>query len=163
MARRDITASRKKKKHSVLTKAISQSGYDTSTLIQDIQKSASVFYGNKPIYIHNNGRNFATAATIANTKLGTELIKLRKIWESEARELIQLCEQNENIFFSRVQSATNKKYDKQRASYYNFFTDKTWGDGKSYHFSIDSSLLGISETCDIICSFINKYKSSLLK
>lgn len=56
-----------------------------------------------------------------------------------------------------------KKHDKQRASYYNFFTDKTWGDGKSYHFSIDSSLLGISETCDIICSFINKYRSTLLK
>ena len=61
--------------------------------------------------------------------------------------------------------ATNivKRHDKQRSSYYNFFTDKTWGDGKSYHFSIDSSLLGISETCDIICSFVNKYKSSLLK
>lgn len=113
MARKNITASRKNKKHSVLTKVVSQSGYDTATLIQDIQKSASVFYGNKPIYIHNNGRNFATAATIANTKLGTELIKLRKIWESEARELIQLCEQNENIFFSRVQSATNKKFDRQ--------------------------------------------------
>lgn len=56
-----------------------------------------------------------------------------------------------------------KRHDKQRAAYYNFFTDKTWGDGKSYHFSIDSSILGIPETCDIICSFINKYKSKLLK
>lgn len=60
-------------------------------------------------------------------------------------------------------TAIVKRHDKQRSSYYNFFTDKTWGDGKSYHFSIDSSLLGISETCDIICSFINKYKSTLLK
>lgn len=61
--------------------------------------------------------------------------------------------------------ATNivKRHDKQRSSYYNFFTDKTWGDSKSYHFSIDSSLLGIPETCDIICSFINKYKSTFIK
>ena len=38
-----------------------------------------------------------------------------------------------------------KRHDKQRASYYNFFTDKTWGDGKSYHFSIDSSLISLVE------------------
>ena len=63
----------------------------------------------------------------------------------------------------RDATAIVKRHDKQRASYYNFFTDKTWGDGKSYHLSIDSSLLGISETCDIICSFANKYKSCLLK
>ncbi len=59
-------------------------------------------------------------------------------------------------------AAIVKRHDKQRATYYNFFTDKTWGDGKTYHFSIDSSVLGIPETCDIICSYINKYKSTLL-
>ena len=63
----------------------------------------------------------------------------------------------------REATAIVKRHDKQRAAYYNFFTDKTWGDGKSYHLSIDSSLLGIPETCDIICSFLNKFKSKLLK
>ena len=36
------------------------------------------------------------------------------------------------------------KTDKQRASYYNYYTSKKWGDLKSYDLCIDSSILGIA-------------------
>ena len=36
------------------------------------------------------------------------------------------------------------KTDKQRASYYNYYTSKKWGDLKSYDLCIDSSILGLS-------------------
>lgn len=58
--------------------------------------------------------------------------------------------------------ALAQRRDKQRASYYNFYTDKQWGDSSSYHLSIDSSILGIQDTTELIYQFIMKYKSSLL-
>lgn len=42
------------------------------------------------------------------------------------------------------------KTDKQRASYYNYYTSKKWGDLKSYDLCIDSSILGIDGTVDLI-------------
>ena len=43
------------------------------------------------------------------------------------------------------------KTDKQRAAYYNYFTEKTWGAAESYHLCINSSILGIDETVAVIC------------
>ncbi len=59
--------------------------------------------------------------------------------ESDARDLIQ-------------------KTDKQRASYYNSYSDKKWGDAKTYNFSIDSGLLGIDGTADLIVDIVRKKK-----
>lgn len=39
-----------------------------------------------------------------------------------------------------------EKMDKKRANYYNYFSNKTWGDASSYHLCINSSVLGIDET-----------------
>lgn len=43
-----------------------------------------------------------------------------------------------------------EKMDKKRAGYYNYFSDKTWGDSNSYHLCLNSSFLGIEETVNII-------------
>ena len=42
------------------------------------------------------------------------------------------------------------KTDKSRASYYNYYTSKKWGDLKSYDLCIDSSILGIDGTVELI-------------
>ena len=47
------------------------------------------------------------------------------------------------------------KIDKQRASYYNYYTSKKWGDLKSYDLSIDSSIFGIDGTVEMIKNAIN--------
>ncbi len=43
-----------------------------------------------------------------------------------------------------------RKRDKDRAAYYNFYAAKEWGDAKSYDLCIDSSLLGIEGTVDLL-------------
>ena len=43
-----------------------------------------------------------------------------------------------------------KKVDKQRASYYKYFTEKIWGMATNYDISINTSQLGIDETVKII-------------
>ena len=45
------------------------------------------------------------------------------------------------------------KQDKQRASYYNYYTSKKWGDSKSYDLCLDSSKLGIEGCVDMILKF----------
>ena len=42
------------------------------------------------------------------------------------------------------------KTDKRRASYYNYYTSKKWGDIDSYHLSFDSGLLGVDGTVEMI-------------
>lgn len=46
--------------------------------------------------------------------------------------------------------------DKQRASYYNYYTNKKWGSINSYDVCINSSLLGIDGTVDLILDILDK-------
>lgn len=49
-----------------------------------------------------------------------------------------------------------EKTDKKRASYYNYYTGKTWGAAESYHLCLNSSQLDIDGTVDYICDFLNR-------
>lgn len=46
------------------------------------------------------------------------------------------------------------KTDKKRASYYNYYSNKKWGEAKGYHLSIDSGKLGIDGSVKIIREYI---------
>lgn len=46
--------------------------------------------------------------------------------------------------------------DEKRASYYNYYSAKTWGNAASYDLCINSSVLGLEETTDLIEDFIMK-------
>lgn len=46
------------------------------------------------------------------------------------------------------------KSDKQRASHYNYYTNKKWGDANSYDLCINTSILGIEGTVEMIKSIV---------
>jgi cytidylate kinase len=46
------------------------------------------------------------------------------------------------------------KTDKLRAAYYNFYTDKKWGDAASYDLTFDSSLMPMEALCDLVALYI---------
>lgn len=48
------------------------------------------------------------------------------------------------------------KMNKKRASYYNYYTDKKWGNIASYHLTIDSSVIGIDPTVELIAEFVRR-------
>lgn len=56
----------------------------------------------------------------------------------------------------RYSESIVKKIDKERASYYKYYTDSTWGMAKNYHLSIDTSYIGIDEAVKVIIEFIEK-------
>ncbi len=49
-----------------------------------------------------------------------------------------------------------EKMDKTRRSYYQYFTEKRWGGREGYDLMVDSSILGIEKTADLIISFTKK-------
>ena len=46
-----------------------------------------------------------------------------------------------------------QKNDKQRSSYYNYYTSKRWGDSNSYHLTLDSAKLGVDGCVDVIIKY----------
>ena len=49
-----------------------------------------------------------------------------------------------------------RKIDKQRALYYNFFSDKKWGRPESFDIMVNSSRVGMEGCVRMICSFFDK-------
>lgn len=47
-----------------------------------------------------------------------------------------------------------RKTDKKRASYYNYYSSKKWGDARSYHLTLDNSQLGIDGCVDMILKYL---------
>lgn len=49
-----------------------------------------------------------------------------------------------------------RKTNKLRAEFYNFYTDRTWGDSASYHLSIDTSKLDMDDIVDLVVAYLDK-------
>lgn len=47
-----------------------------------------------------------------------------------------------------------RKEDKKRASYYNYYTNKSWGDAKGYDLCLNSGKLGIGGTAKAIMDYV---------
>lgn len=53
------------------------------------------------------------------------------------------------------------KTDKSRASYYNYYSNKKWGDVQSYHLCLDSSVCGIDGSVELIRDFVDLKQKSV--
>ena len=65
---------------------------------------------------------------------------------------IKNVSRNLNITENKARDIINKT-DKQRASYYNYYTSKKWGDSKSYNLSLDAGKLGTDNCVEMILKF----------
>jgi cytidylate kinase len=66
----------------------------------------------------------------------------------------------ENISYEEANKRL-KDIDKKRKKYYEYFNkNRTWGSYKEYDFCIDSSILGIEKTIDLIVEIYNLYKKN---
>ncbi len=58
------------------------------------------------------------------------------------------------LSMDKARDMVNKK-DKQRSSYYNYYTSKKWGRADSYNLCLDSSLFGIEGTVKLIIQTVD--------
>lgn len=68
----------------------------------------------------------------------------------------RILERSEEKLTEEKARAKAMKVNKLRANYYNFYTDKTWGDAASYDLTFDTSKLPIDDIVDIISDYINR-------
>ena len=47
------------------------------------------------------------------------------------------------------------KANKKRANYYNFYANRKWGDSRTYDLCLDSGVLGIEGTVEVLASYLN--------
>ena len=71
----------------------------------------------------------------------------------EAR--IKRIMERQNLSASQAEDLIERK-DRGRAEYYDFFTFSKWGVASNYDLCIDSSILGISGTAELIIDFAKK-------
>ena len=67
--------------------------------------------------------------------------------------------EKENLTAAQAESRIIKT-DKKRANYYNFYTNRDWGDINNYEFSINSAVLGKEKTAEMIFEFIKNREIS---
>lgn len=71
---------------------------------------------------------------------------------SDMENRIKMVSKRCNITENKAKDMIQKK-DKQRSSYYNYYTSKSWGDSTSYHLTLDSGKLGIDGCVEMILKF----------
>ena len=109
-----------------------------SEVIRDLaSKGSAIFVGRASDYVLRDldcVDVFISAPLEARVK---RIVERQGLSESEAEDLIE-------------------RKDRGRAEYYDFFTFSKWGVASNYDLCIDSSILGISGTADLIIDFAKK-------
>lgn len=72
--------------------------------------------------------------------------------KSDMNSRIKMISKRANITEAKAKEMILKQ-DKQRASYYNYYTSKKWGDSKSYDLCLDSGKLGIDGCVEMILKY----------
>lgn len=47
-----------------------------------------------------------------------------------------------------------RKVDKRRSNYYNFYTNKTWGDVANYDIAVNSGVIGVENSVELLARFV---------
>lgn len=54
---------------------------------------------------------------------------------------------------------TIRKQDKMRAEYYNFFTQRKWGEASNYHLCVDAGLFSLDGTAELLAAAVRQLES----
>lgn len=73
---------------------------------------------------------------------------------SDMKSRIERIKERRNVKKDSDAKDIIHKTDKKRASYYNYYTSKKWGDAASYDLCIDSCKFGVDGTVDLLESIV---------
>lgn len=109
--------------------------FDTIKALAE-KDGSCVFVGRCADYALRDFSNVINVFVYANPEDRIKrIIEAHNVSESKAKDMI-------------------KKGDKSRASYYNYYTSKRWGEMKGYDICLNTSLYGIEKTADILYNII---------
>ena len=100
------------------------------------EKGNGIFVGRCADYVLRNRQDLLRVFIQAGEESRTrEMMQRRALTEEQARKLI-------------------RQVDKDRASYYRYYTDQVWGDRENYDLCINSDKLGVQGAVRIIRTFV---------
>lgn len=80
------------------------------------------------------------------------------IYADEPARIRRICEKY-HVSEAKAKDMITKK-DKQRQSYYNYYSSKKWGRADSYDLCINSSLLGVDGTVQLIAQYVQNFEEN---
>lgn len=79
------------------------------------------------------------------------------IFSEEQAKIDRICRKY-NLSENKAKEMMIKK-DKQRQSYYNYYSSKKWGRADTYNLCIDSSVLGVEGTVKLIAQYVEDFET----
>ena len=80
------------------------------------------------------------------------------IFANDVFKVKYILEHNENIKTEKDARDFYLKQDKQRQSYYNYYSSKKWGRADTYDLCINSGTLGVDGTVNLIVQYIEDFE-----
>lgn len=107
-----------------------------SDIIKNLaEKQSCIFVGRCADYVLRNHPRCVNIFLCADIKDRMEyILEMENISEEKIKDFIE-------------------KTDKKRANYYNYYSNKTWGEASSYHLCINTSVLGMDKSAGFILEF----------
>ena len=109
--------------------------------------------------IAKKGESFVIVGRCADYALASHTDVLNVFIHAEMDDRIKRISKRENITEHKAKDMIQKS-DKQRSSYYNYYTCKKWGDARSYDLSLNTSKLTPNQCVDLIMEFREKMKEN---
>ena len=175
----------------LLQKAAKESGFCEEIFVNHDEKPTNSFLYSLVMDTYSSG-SYSTAPFLdmpLNHKVFlAQFDTIKKIAENESCVIVGRCadyalanhpdvinvfvradlEDRVKIISKRLDLTENKakdmiiKNDKQRASYYNYYTSKKWGETSSYDLTINTSKISVDDAVDLILDF-RKYMDKKTK
>ena len=158
----------------LLTEAARESGLSVELFLQSDEKPT-----NSLLYALAMGNSYANRPPLNHTIFMAQFETIKKIAQNGPCVIVGRCADYSlrhmknmvSVFVHasmeyRMERAINQYHvpekqakgvlartDKQRASYYNFYTDQNWSDVRNYDLALDSSKIGVEGAVDVILEY----------
>lgn len=168
----------------LLTEAARESGLSEELFLQSDEKPT-----NSLLYALAMGNSYANRPPLNHTIFMAQFETIKKIAQNGPCVIVGRCADYSlrhmknmvSVFVHasmeyRMERAINQYHvpekqakgvlartDKQRASYYNFYTDQNWSDVRNYDLALDSSKIGVEGAVDVILEYATIKQKLLAK
>ena len=80
--------------------------------------------------------------------------------QADLEERIRRVASRSNVSEAKAKDIIQKT-DKQRASYYNYYTNKKWGDSRCYDITLNTTKVSVDDCVDLILQYYECFKKQL--
>ena len=65
-----------------------------------------------------------------------------------------------NIPEEKACMSTIEQKDKKRATYYNYYTSRRWGDIANYNMALNCDSVGVDAAVELLADYVNQYEAA---